>query len=237
MEEMGQEITQRESRSIIARQREQLKQFEDNIYQMNTREQEQLNHFQNKFSRMKAREEELEATVSRQQNQLDQCQDMFFQMDAKEQELRATVATQQKELEQCYDDLFNIQPATQIPDTQVLAQYEELCQSISSWTDNILSQFEKERDGHSYFEFDCDMSDSAQKLLLSTPEIAEYYVSAMIHQWIQKHILGSDVYAFGISENHILTSFKSLLEEMEVIMSGFAPPRGRYNCQTYNCNY
>ena len=48
----------------------------------------------------------------------------------RELEMEATIAKLQEQLYQCQDDLFRLQPITQITDTQIINQYEELCQAF-----------------------------------------------------------------------------------------------------------
>ena len=213
-EGLGQNKREQELHATIARQQKQLCQGHDDLLRTHTIEQE------------------LRATIARQQEQLNQCQDGFFQMDAREQELQAIIARQQEQLSQCQDDLFRIQPTAQIPETQIVAQYEELCQSISSWTDNVLYLFEQRQDSHAYFKLDSGTSNRAVKLLSSIPEAVEYYVSALIHQWLQEHLLGSEVYAFGLTMSRDLRDAKSLVQEMEKRMSSLQPPRGKSGYST-----
>ena len=145
----------------------------------------------------------------------------------REQELEGIIARLQEQVDRCQDDLFRMQPIVQTPDTQIINQYEELCHSISSWTDSVLLRFEQQQQNNSYFSFNSTIDNGTRKLLSSIPEAGEYYTSALIHQWLQNKILGPKVYAYGLSGLYTGIDFNALVKAMEQTMAHLKPSRGR----------
>ena len=60
-------------------------------------------------------------------------------------ELKHRYSLQCKTLEQCQDKLFQLQPANPIPDSQIVTQYNTLCERVGDWVDTEVSSFEKDR--------------------------------------------------------------------------------------------
>ena len=71
------------------------------------------------------------------------------------------------------------------------------------------------------------MSNSARNFLSSIPEAGEYYISALIHHWLQKQMLRPHVYAFGLCEFSTGTDLELLVKAMEGTMSRLKPSRGK----------
>lgn len=139
------------------------------------------------------------------------------------EQLQKTNLSQHHELQTCKDNLFRLQPVTQLTDSDILKQYETLCQQVSNWVDNELSKFE---DKSGYPVNDTRIitdggSNSIKRLLNSTPEAGEYLVSAEIHENIQRHFFGENVILFGLSQN--ITGFLHCVEEH---MATLEPRRG-----------
>ena len=145
--------------------------------------------------------------------------------------LRGSVNELQYELQACKDDLFRLQPVVQTPDTEIMRQYDTVCQQVSNWVDEEISQLEQKRDkdggrnmpfilGGAHLE--------AMELLRRVPEAGEYMVVSVIHAYLQDKLLGEHVYSFGLSEDLIRT-----LKRIEHGMAKLEPTRG-INFGIYN---
>ena len=142
------------------------------------------------------------------------------------QQLQRTVWEQGQEIKACKDELFNLQPMPQPSDVEVLGQYETLCQRISNWVDEEVSNYEEK-----HLEFENDVQavmdrngPFVKEFLSQAPEVWDLLIKALIHEHIQQNFFGHDAVYFGSSPD--LTSF---IEEIRCGMRNLEPQRGT-NC-------
>ena len=136
--------------------------------------------------------------------------------------VRTQLANAREELSSCKDDLFRMQPITQVPDTDILRDFEQVCENIVGWIDEELLFFEKANPESQEGQlFSNAGSDYLAYLLRSFPDIGEDLVGYEVHRLLQKSILNSDNYFFAMN-NESAEFFKSL----EYNMLNSNPPKG-----------
>ena len=139
--------------------------------------------------------------------------------------LQETHAIQHKELQICRDDLFNLQPMVQLTDSQILSQYETLCQQISNWVDNEISiyedNFHNARSQPPVIVHGNDLKIKA--FLQKAPEGGEYLLVAMIHRFIQKGFFEANDILFGFPEVEA-----AWIDEAANMMPKLEPKRGTF---------
>ncbi|MCJ1269841.1 hypothetical protein MMC22_009734 [Lobaria immixta] len=100
----------------------------------------------------------------------------------------------------CKDDLFQLQPVVQLTDSEILKQYETLCQLVSNWVDDEISRFE-DKFGAAAHDTEASTgggSSYVKKVLNSVPGADEYLVSTVIHMKMQEAFFGEGVILFGL---------------------------------------
>ena len=185
-------------------------------------------------AQLQAREEELQELQSGHHALLQSHKQQILEIDSLTERitngdeelgaLRSFVNKLQHELQLCKDDLFRLQPAVQTPDTEIIRQYDIVCQQVSNWIDEEISQLEQKRtkDGGHGVPLVLDVSQpGAKELLRRVPEAGEYMIASIIHAYLQEKVLGEHVYCFGLPEDLIRT-----LELIEQGMSKLEPRRG-----------
>ncbi|MCJ1373867.1 hypothetical protein MMC20_005097 [Loxospora ochrophaea] len=129
----------------------------------------------------------------------------------------------QRELQICRDDLFRLQPAIQKPDSEITNQFETLCQKISSWIDQEIIMLEDNSVGQEKELFSVTDNDEIASLLEEFPRSGEFWITAVIHQKIQRAFFRSNIYLFGLPGN-----LRQLLQNLEQNMVLLEPSRGMY---------
>lgn len=139
------------------------------------------------------------------------------------QDVRTKLANTQEELTLCKDDLFRLQPAAQVPDTDILKDFDQLCENIVSWIDDELLSFENASPNAQTNQIFSDGgSIHAAHLLHEYPNIGEYLVRHEVHHRLQNSILDPDTYLLGLNDGTV-----TVLKEVERSMLHSTPPRGR----------
>ena len=121
-------------------------------------------------------------------HKLSECKDV---VEKELVELQKKYAIQKGELRDCRDDLFDLQPVVQRADSDILIQYNRLCEQISNWVDNEISVFE------SGFQ-SCMNPPSAiinghsaeiKRFLQEFPDGGEDLVGALIHRFLHTSLI------------------------------------------------
>lgn len=141
------------------------------------------------------------------------------------EQLQKMSSIQNRELETCKDNLFQLQPVIQLTDSEILKQYDTLCQQVSNWVDNEISKFEDKSGspGNDTRTIVDGGSTRIKRLLNNAPGAGEYLISAIIHTEIQCNFFGGNVILFGLDR-----SFSELLHEAEERMVKLEPKRGMF---------
>ena len=122
----------------------------------------------------------------------------------------------------CKDDLFRLQPMSQLPDTEIVKDFESMCQDIISWIDVEISAFEKSHpSAESSDIFSVGQSFEATYLLNRFPTFGEYLVRYVIHQCLRTLMFSRSVYLLGLPKET-----KEYLQAAEERMANLEPPRG-----------
>ncbi|KAL9116713.1 MAG: hypothetical protein Q9187_006757 [Circinaria calcarea] len=141
--------------------------------------------------------------------------------------LQTSTDVLRQELQACKDDLFCLQPMLQTPDTEIIRQYDIVCQQVSNWIDEEIFQLEQKRtedETHGMpLVLDVDHP-GAMELLQRVPEAGEYMIASIIHAYLQEKVLGKHVYCFGLSED--------LVRNLECIEQGMSKLEPRRDLKT-----
>ncbi|MCJ1244452.1 hypothetical protein MMC30_001650 [Trapelia coarctata] len=138
------------------------------------------------------------------------------------QQLKLHANILQHELQACRDDLFRLQPIVQVTDAEIVKQFEHVCEQISSWVDEEISSFETRAgalENGTRFILECGGSE-IRAMLQKNPQASEYLIGYVIHQHLQRRVLGKHVYLFGLTPDE--TTF---LRTAEKKMAKLDPPR------------
>jgi len=127
------------------------------------------------------------------------------------------------ELQACKDDLFSLQPVAEVTDAEIIHQFENICEQVSSWVDGEISLFQGRAGGSSaeLRMFQCEEIPEIAAMLERISQTGEYLVEASVHRELQEGLLGNHIYLFGLSSDTI-----SLLQAAEDKMKTLDPPRG-----------
>lgn len=108
------------------------------------------------------------------------------------------MSIQDRALQACQDDLFRLEPVVQLSDSEILNQYETLCQKVSQWVDHEMHEFiVKFRNVHDKEAITDGGSTSVKKNSDNVPKASEYLLSSVIHKSIQQ-TFGDDVILLGL---------------------------------------
>lgn len=130
----------------------------------------------------------------------------------------------QHELQACKDDLFRLQPMVQVTDSQIVNQFDHVCEEVSSWVDEEISSYERRAgalETGTCLVLDCG-NPEIKTMLQKHPQASEYLLGSVIHQHLQRRVLGKHVYLFGLSQEEI-----AFLRTTEKRMAQLDPPRGK----------
>ena len=139
------------------------------------------------------------------------------------QVLRTQLANTREELSSCKDDIFRMQPVPQIPDTEVTRAFEQVCENVASWVDAELLLFEGAHPDSQPGQLFCGGSSHlyCANFLQGCPNFGEYLVTYEIHRLLQKSILNSNSYLFGLNQE-----VTELFKFLESSMSNAKPAKG-----------
>lgn len=138
------------------------------------------------------------------------------------QPCRTILAAAQRELSACKDDLFRLQPAPQIPDSDIVNDFESLCQQTIHWIDAQTIAFEKAHPQHEHEHiFSVGSDRDAVIFLAQRPAAGESLARYLVHRFLIDHMFHSDVYLLGLPKDT-----ESLLRSAEESMARHKPPRG-----------
>lgn len=139
--------------------------------------------------------------------------------------LHHTTSIQGRELRIWREDLFRPHPVDQPTDSEILKQYETLCQMVSNWVDLEIFRFVYKFGAAAYdTEAITDGGSSYVKMLLNcVPGAGEYLVSTVIHMKMQETFFGEDVILFGLDEG-----IAGLVLSTQQHMAKLKPERGMF---------
>ena len=139
--------------------------------------------------------------------------------------LHETTSIQGRELRIWREDLFRPHPVDQPTDSEILKQYETLCQMVSNWVDLEIFRFVYKFGAAAYdTEAITDGGSSYVKMLLNcVPGAGEYLVSTVIHMKMQETFFGEDVILFGLDEG-----IAGLVLSTQQHMAKLKPERGMF---------
>lgn len=128
----------------------------------------------------------------------------------------------QSELSNCRDELFRMQPLAQVPDSEILHDFETLCQNISNWIDEEISNYESSHPEASPNQIYSDGGNANLLELLNTfPEAGEHFVRYHVHYHLCQKILRSDLQLLGLT-----TAVEEAIQSAEESMHHLTPARG-----------
>lgn len=140
-------------------------------------------------------------------------------------QLQITNSLQHQAPQTCKDNLYQPLPMPQLADSEIMTQYEILCQQVSHWVDVEIFKFENkfgypENDTRAIIDGGYT---SIERLLNSASGAGDYLPCAVIHTHIQRTFFGEDVILFGLDP--CVTKF---LHDVEEHMAMLKPTRGIY---------
>ena len=137
-------------------------------------------------------------------------------------ELQKTLQASEEKLSQCKDDLFSLQGAAQIPESTISKRLESLGQQIVHWIDAEVARFDKAHpDAKPDHLFSVGGHEYSAVFLQGHPGAGEHLARHLVHHFLQSEVFGKGVYLFGLPEETA-----RLLQEAELKMAEFDPPRG-----------
>ena len=138
------------------------------------------------------------------------------------QALKTEVTLLRRDFEFCKDDLFRLQPADQVPDTEIIDDFEFLCQQIQNWIKVELSNYEAANPQSKIEIFIYNSKEAITAALLRKfQSVGEYWVRYEIHRHLQEYMLDDEIHLLG-PEDHVLNIFRKI----ESSMTKLDPPRG-----------
>ena len=138
------------------------------------------------------------------------------------EQLRSELESTQRHLQLCKDDLFRLQPMAQMPDTEVVKEFESVCQDVISWIDVEISAFEKTYPNAEQGQiFSGGAIPEAVYLLEQFPTFGEYWVRFLIHHCLHYTVFSRAVYLLGLPKET-----KQYLQAAEESMASLEPRRG-----------
>lgn len=190
-----------------------------------TEDQQLLLQKEEELAKIREQCHELCISNDRQQSEIQAHIQRQAQIERQFEQLQEMSSNQHRELQTCKDNLFRLQPIIQLTDSDILIQYETLCQQVSSWVDHEISRLE---DNNGYLGNDTKTiidggTPCIRRFLISAPEAGEYLVSTVIHANIQRVFFGENEILFGLSLD--LTRFLHSTEER---MARLEPRRGMF---------
>ncbi|KAK3178858.1 hypothetical protein OEA41_000995 [Lepraria neglecta] len=145
--------------------------------------------------------------------------------EAKARTLESRAQDLETELRACKDELFSLQPADQVTDSQIGADWDNLCRNIVHWIDNqsggmssLSSQLQellandKFNDAISFF-----WGKETQILAKHYPNILEDLLRYNIHLLLERNIFNENLYMLGIlkKETTVLSFVEKSLSTLE----------------------
>lgn len=133
-------------------------------------------------------------------------------------------------LTECKDDLLRLQPPSSVPGSEISDQYSSLIQQISKWVDDETEDTTATEERFDILKKNGDLPESLQPYLSDEhirlgkkSENAQLYILRyIIHCYLENHILGNDIYFFGLDPRNT-----ALFEGVERGMHTVEPPRGK----------
>ena len=129
----------------------------------------------------------------------------------------------QQELQACRDDLFRMQPSAQVPDSEIVKDFETVCQRVVSWLDEEIDAWVQSHPETAPNDlFSVGQDGSAATLLSRHPGAGEYLAQYMIHRFLLKNFWDPNAYLLGVSGN-----MQQLLKHIQRAMKNSQPPKGK----------
>lgn len=167
----------------------------------------------------------LKAALEDQKVDLDRMMGLKVAAEHKSEQARSEFETVRRQLRLCKDDLFRLQPMAQLPDTEIVKDFESICQDIIGWIDVEVSAFEKSYPSavpSQIFSGGCNPD--AIHLLEHFPTFGEYFVRYVVHYCLYNAMFSRSVYLLGLPKE-----VKKCLQAAEHRMATLEPPRGTFS--------
>ena len=185
---------------------------------------ESLHETKDRFHTQQKEMRALKVTLNRQMTSLNEALGSKTAAQQEAERLRSELNVTREQLQVCKDDLFRLQPMSQLPDTEIVKEFETICQDIVSWIDVEISAFEKSHpDAESSQIFSSGPFTEATNLLERFPTFGEYLVRYEVQYCLHKTIFSGSVYLLGLPEE-----IKQYLQAAEERMANLEPPRGTF---------
>ena len=166
----------------------------------------------------------LRAALKDQKADLDKMMGLKMAAENKSEQVRSELQTVRRQLQLCKDDLFRLQPVAQLPDTEIVEDFESVCQDVIGWIDEEVSAFEKSFPSAQPSQiFLGGAIPEAIHLLQRFPTFGEYWVRYIVHFCLYKDIFSRSVYLLGLPKE-----FKQCLQAAEERMVILEPPKGTF---------
>ena len=168
--------------------------------------------------------EVLKLRLNKQETNLDKAMGSKTAAEQEAEQLRSELNATWSQLQVCKDDLFRLQPLAQIPDTEIIKEFESICQDVVSWIDVEISAFEKSHPSAKSGQiFSGGQSFEATNLLERFSTFGEYLVRSVVHRCLRNTMFSRSVYLLGLPNE-----IKRYLQAAEERMANLEPPRGAY---------
>ena len=153
---------------------------------------------------------------------LDKAIELNTAAEHKSKKLQSELETTWTQLQLCKDDLFRLQPMAQPPDSEIIKDFESMCQDIIGWIDAEISSFEKSYPSAelSHIFSGGDLPEAIY-LLQQFPTFGEYWVRWVVHRSLYNNMFSRSVYLLGLPKE-----MKQCLQAAEKRMASLEPPRG-----------
>ena len=224
------ESKRKKAESIAKERRRQLEEAEANSHAL----QDAYTRASNTAGMYKRKHEELDSTHKKfykhVTDQLQASEQSRTVAEAKVRTLESRAQDLEIELRACKDELFSLQPADQVTDSQIGADWDNLCRNIVHWIDNqsgglssLSSQLQellandKFNDAISFF-----WGKETQILAKHHPNILEDLLRYNIHLLLERNIFNENLYMLGI-----LKKETTVLSFVENSLSTLEPKRGK----------
>lgn len=137
-----------------------------------------------------------------------------------------------EELRKCKDELFNLQPPNQVADTQIGAEWEALCSSITTWIDDQsggigdlrcrLIELKGKELSKSFDEYWGEDRQLIANAYSKTSNILDELLRYNIHCLLEDRVFDDRVYMVGLR-----SSDAELLHVIEQNLGKLEPQRGK----------
>ena len=164
----------------------------------------------------------LQTALKTQKDELDNMMKLKRTAEQKLKQLHSELEITRGQLRLCKDDLFRLQPMAQVPDTEIVKDYDSICQDVICWIDMEVSTFEKTHPKAELSDiFSGGAIPEAISMLDQFSTSGEYWVRFVVHYCLHNFLFSRSVYLLGLPKE-----IKQCLQAAEDRMAKLEPPRG-----------